>query len=174
MKLKKTALSMLITCGTALAGCSQMMAEHKSMGVPDLTFIRNAGYVHQDEIAANNLAIEKTSDARIKSLAQHMVKDHTEAYGKLEKIAMQREIVIPDGPDPTHVLMATQLSSYGSPVFEKEYLAAQIADHAMVLEQFKAKYNSTGDATLKEYVGSLIPVIEHHLMMCRELAAKLS
>ena len=70
--------------GLALVGVAAMataatLALAQKAPSDDMSFVRKAAVAGMTEVQASKLALEKSTDANVKSFAQHMVDDHTKA-----------------------------------------------------------------------------------------------
>ena len=98
----------------------------------DLTpqeFAKQAAVIGKAEIELGKLAMERTQDANVRQFAQQMVKDHTAAAAKLEKVASQDGLTLPQSLDPEHKAAKEKLSSLQGEAFDREYAKTMAMGH---------------------------------------------
>jgi len=144
------------------------------------------GFLHaanQAEIKLGNLAKEKAGNADVKSFADQMVKEHTDADSKLTDLAKKEGIDLnayDASNDPlfsaiktTHDSMSAQLASKSGSGFDVGYLAPQDMDHELVLNVIGQgeKVAKSGDE--KTFFADARKVVTAHRDHARQLCSKL-
>ncbi|MDH1548463.1 MULTISPECIES: DUF4142 domain-containing protein [Pseudomonas] len=123
------------------------------------------------EVVTGNLAQEKSQNAEIKSFAQQMVTDHTQANQKLGDIARKLDISVPDDPAMTDKVKKMILE-WRDESFDKSYLNNQVDAHEKAVELFKKEAASSDKAELKAFASETLPKLEQHLEHAKALQAK--
>ena len=122
------------------------------------------------EIAAGKMALEKSTNADVKTFAQTMIDDHTKGLEETKKVAAMKNVTLPDEPDAAHKKMAADMSKLSGAAFDKAYISkAGVADHTKVLAKVKADGAKTQDADVKALTAQLDPTVAHHLDMAKKL-----
>ncbi|MBV8145306.1 MAG: DUF4142 domain-containing protein, partial [Gammaproteobacteria bacterium] len=62
---------------------------------PDHSFYRSIAEGGMSEVDMGKLAAQKSTDPKVKSFAQMMVKDHSAANHKLQSLASSKQIALP-------------------------------------------------------------------------------
>lgn len=124
------------------------------------------------EVTAGQLALEKSQDASVKKFAQQMVDDHGAALKEVQALAASKNTKLPDSPDLKHKTMATGMKALKGNTFDSQYAKrAGVGDHEATVALLKKTQAEARDADLKALAGKMLPTVEHHLTMARELAA---
>lgn len=123
------------------------------------------------EVVTGNLAQEKSQNAEIKTFAQQMVTDHTQANQKLGDIARKLDISVPDDAAMTDKVKKMILE-WRDESFDKSYLNNQVDAHEKAVELFKKEAASSDKAELKAFASENLPKLEQHLEHAKALQAK--
>jgi len=123
------------------------------------------------EVVTGNLAQEKSQNADIKTFAQQMVTDHTQANQKLGDIARKLDISVPDDAAMTDKVKKMILE-WRDESFDKSYVNNQVDAHEKAVELFKKEAASSDKAELKAFASETLPKLEQHLEHAKALQAK--
>jgi len=112
--------------------------------------ITTAIEMNQAEIEVGKLAAQKAQAPKVKDFANRMVKDHTQALGKLQ--ALNGGSTASIKPNTTHQQLKDRLAQLPAGQFDREYINAMVNDHqdaVHFLEQQggELQTNSGGSAT---------------------------
>jgi putative membrane protein len=141
-------------------------------GSTDESFFQNAAEGGMAEVEAGKLAQSKGSSAGVKSFAAMMVKDHSAANEKLQKIAADSGVTLPTQLNAEHQAMKAKLSGLSGDAFDKEYLRGQLKDHEVTVSLLRTEIDSGQNADAKAFASQTLPTVETHLQTVKELAAK--
>ncbi|EKT4565854.1 DUF4142 domain-containing protein [Pseudomonas putida] len=123
------------------------------------------------EVVTGKLAQEKSQNAEIKTFAQQMVTDHTQANQKLGDIARKLDISVPDEAAMTDKVKKMILE-WRDESFDKSYLNNQVDAHEKAVELFKKEAASSDKAELKAFASETLPKLEQHLEQAKALQSK--
>src|SRR5215210_536912 len=138
----------------------------------DDSFFQNAAEGGMAEVEAGKLAQAKGSSAAVRSFAAMMVKDHTAANAKLQKIAEDHDITLPTQLSPDHESMVTTLAGLSGTAFDREYLRGQVKDHEATAALLRSESKSGQNADAKAFANDTLPIVQTHLAKVKELAGK--
>ena len=123
------------------------------------------------EVVTGKLAQEKSQNAEIKSFAQQMVTDHTQANQKLGDIARTLDLSVPDEAAMTDKIKKVILE-WRDESFDKSYLNNQVDAHEKAVELFKKEAASSDKAELKAFASETLPKLEQHLEQAKAPQSK--
>jgi putative membrane protein len=127
------------------------------------------------EITAGQLALQKASNASVKSFAQMMITDHTAMDQQGTALAAQLGItpVLPDQrlPQLQAQETATLTSTAAGTTFDRVYIAQQITAHERTLALVDASLNRATRNEIKTLLQTGRPKIVSHLDMARTIQA---
>ncbi|MER8442948.1 DUF4142 domain-containing protein [Mesorhizobium sp. M1066] len=179
------ALALSPCCALAQIGNPAGLAPDTSMekpGVPaphqtnyqDRLFAQLITVGGRSEIELGRLAAGKTSHDDVREFANRMVDDHDKANEQLKSVADKSKISLPEGLDPDHKKIRSDLEKLDGTAFELAYLGAQIVDHQKTAQLLAWEIGSGEDAALQRFASEKLPTVLEHLDLARALHAKLA
>ena len=135
----------------------------QSPPVPDADFVMKASVGNTLEIEESKLALDRATDPRIKSYAQQMISDHTEAEQKLQGAAGHEKLKTELMLDKVHQAMLDNLKTFNGADFDKIYVADQIAAHVETMALLSDYKTNGKEAALKGWTDKTLPAVEEHL-----------
>ncbi|NKF22981.1 DUF4142 domain-containing protein [Solimonas marina] len=151
---------------------SGMTTSTQPMTEGDLTFMEKAAEDGRTEIAAAQLAEVKSSDPTIRQFAQRIVKDHTAAAQKLEKLAQGKGVTLPASLDTAHQSELDALRSANGKEFDAQY-SKMVADaHAGAVALFNRTVKATRDTDIKLFASTTLPDLKAHRALADQLEQK--
>jgi len=172
----------------ALAACNQERSPEPVDAVQDMTagvvgqtsaatvganmqsaYIPGAAVGDMYEIQSADIALERSQNAEIKSLARMIKADHTAASNALKSMLPE---AAPDASLPTELDerrqgMIDNLRSASAANFDTTYLNQQIAAHQEALTLHRGFADQ--DSPLAAHAQSVVPKIEAHLQKAEEI-----
>lgn len=122
------------------------------------------------EIETSKMALEKGTSPAVKSFAEQMIKDHTQANQELAQIARQKELEVADEAELMNKAKAMILQLRSGENFDEAYANNQVVAHEQSVELFREQIAEGEDSEIKAFATRTLPKLEHHLEMARELA----
>ena len=118
------------------------------------------------------LAIEKGSNSTIRDFGQRMMNDHSVLLEKIKKLAIQRNISLPDQISSRKVDVHRNLSDENGREFDRTFIKMIIADHERDLKLFKkaAEYN---DPDVSAFAKRYLPLIQADLQKIKKIKLEL-
>jgi putative membrane protein len=156
----------------APAAVPTAIAQSEAAPIDDSTFVQKAGSGGLAEVQLGKLAKQKGTNAEVKQFGQRMVTDHTKSNKELAAAAQNVGLTVPTAPLPKHQKKADKLSGMSGAEFDKAYMSAMVKDHAKQLELFQQEAASGKAESLRQLATKTVPVLEQHLTLAREVAAK--
>jgi putative membrane protein len=156
------------------APTAQPASQPAQPGVPitTATFLEKVAAGNTFEIESSRLAMTKATNASVKSFAQQMVTDHTEAGSKFKAAVSEADLKAPpEKTDAKHTAIVEKLKGLQGVEFDQAYITAQREAHVETVALFEA-YAATGEnARLKKFANELLPVLRSHLEHVNALKA---
>ena len=134
-------------------------------------YVKAAAVSDMYEIESSRLALERTKSAEVKSFAQEMIDAHTKTSNELKSIlATQKiEVALPAELDGRRTEMMENLKGASDADFDGRYLNQQTNAHQEAVILFRGYAESGDNPQLKQFAGTHLPHIEHHLEMVKAL-----
>ncbi len=136
--------------------------------------VEDLAHAHLAEVEASRLALDKTQNAQVRSFAQQMVDEHTQAYQALQQLGQKKQMAVPSETDFQHKALATALRLLSGDTFNRQYIRqVGINDHRRTVDVLMKLQQTSADADLKAYAAKSLPLVERHLAQARELDQRL-
>jgi putative membrane protein len=189
MMLRRTIVSAVV-CTMPLAAAAQMgnpagMGVDTRMarpGIPaphqtnnqDRLFAQLAAAGGIAEVELGKLAGAKAKEDAVGRFAEMMVRDHSDANGKLKDLAAAADIPIPDQLDAEHAIVRDRLQKLDGDAFDTAYIKTQIVDQQKTAQLLAWEISMGEDADMQRLAAALLPNVLDHLRMAQELNALLT
>ncbi len=131
-------------------------------------FAKMASQSNMLEVETSKLALEKSKKEDIRAFAQRMVDDHTNAGKEMEKAAASDGVTaVPAKLDDQHAKMLKDLGAASAGDFDSQYAQLQVQAHEQAVALFTGYSQQKG--ALADLAGKLLPTLQEHLEMARDL-----
>lgn len=173
MKRTIIAISCLVLAGPALAqSVGEKTGVNSALGITPSTedFVKQVAISDIFELQSNKLGEEK-GNARQKSFAAQMVKDHTKTSSDLKSMVESGKIKVqlPTALDSAHQSKLDKLKGAQGKDFSADFDDMQVSAHKDAVSLFE-RYAKGGDnPELKDWAGKTLPALKHHLDMAQNL-----
>ncbi|MEI8234848.1 MAG: DUF4142 domain-containing protein [Verrucomicrobiota bacterium] len=141
--------------------------QHGSLDRKDHEFLKKAAEINLTEIELGKIAERVSSDPNIKKIAGTIVKDHTAANQKLERLAASKGVSLPMEPSiwDRHSLNVMQKEQ--GEKFNKEFLAFNLKGHEKAIALFEKEASRVKDPDIKAWAQKTLPELRQHLAMAQ-------
>lgn len=133
---------------------------------------------NQVDVNYGKIALQKSTSPDIRKFAETMISDHESIINQAAALAKKLGVTpktnaatksLLDGEKSTSKLLRSKKGK----AFDKAYAENEVAYHQAVIDAVKNKLiPETSNAELKSLLESVMPLLEHHLMMAKDMAAK--
>ncbi len=106
----------------------------------------------------------------MKTFAEHMIKEHTEANEQLKKIAQTKKLEVADDAMLMDKAKAMILDLRDDS-FDRSYANNQVKAHEQTIELFQKQAKEGTDPEVKAFAQKTLPTLENHLKDAKKLAA---
>lgn len=166
-----TAALLLSTAFAAAAQSEDTSETHSGLSAADTVFIQSAAKDGMAEIQMGNTALGKSSDDKVKALAQRVVDDHTKANTALKTLAESKKVSFPSDPGKDAQKENDKLAAMKPAGFDQAWSKAMIKDHQDAIKLFTAEGKDTKDTDIQQFVKTNLPTLKSHLEKAQQLAA---
>lgn len=135
----------------------------------DAQFATKAAVGGMAEVEFAKVALDKTSNAKIKDFANMMITDHGKANEELMAIAKMKNITLPGALDEDHLKKLNELNQKTGTDFDKAYVSAMVDGHKSTLKLMQDQASSGNDPDLKSFAGKTAPIVQTHLDMINKI-----
>jgi putative membrane protein len=125
------------------------------------------------EVESARVAMNASTDARVKDFADRMITDHEKADAELAVIAKKKSITVPTQLDAERTKKLQWLRDKSVGEFDAAYAEQVVERHARTVELFRANA-ANADAELAAYVTRTLPVLLEHKRLADTLKGSLA
>lgn len=149
------------------------IAANLALAADGENFVDEASAKGIAEIETAKLALDKSNSEDVRSFAQKMIDDHTQANQKLAALANQHDdLEISDDATLMDKAKAMILKFRDGENFDQAYANNQVVAHKQTIELFRSYSQDGENAALKQFAEETLPKLEQHLKHAEELASK--
>ena len=159
-----------MTCSVA-AQTSLPSDPSTTLSAADTVFIQTAGAAGLAEVQLGKMALDQSSDAAIKALAQHMIDDHDKANDALKSLAVSKKVSFPSDITKDAQKEVDKLKAEKGSNFDQAWSKAIVQDHQDAIKLFDNEGKQTKDPDLQKFVKSTEPALKSHLAAAQKIAA---
>jgi len=138
----------------------------------DRDFVMNAAKGGKAELELGNLASQNASNPAVKQFGQRMVSDHSEANTRLQQIAQQKGLTLPDELPNDAKQLKDQLTAEKGAQFDHTYMQNMVQDHQKDVAEFQQEADSGQDPDIKNFAATTLPVLKQHLQLAQTNLSK--
>lgn len=143
-----------------------------NMDRTDRKFAEAAEQAGLAEIAAGQLALQRSHDPGVRDYAQHLVADHQAVNAQLQRIASAKGIVLPTSPSSKERRELQSLQRAGHS-FDHDFLEQMVRAHQKAIDLFGHEVKGRHqDAELKDFAQQTLVHLERHLGAAETLEKK--
>lgn len=144
-----------------------------SVSKADQRMMKNLAEANFAEIETGKLALQKSQNDQVKTYAQKMIDDHTQAQKELEQLAQQKGVTLPTETDMKHKAAAKALGALEGEKFDKMYMnQVGVMDHKNTHRLLTKAQKDSKDPDLKALAVKMTPTVDGHLSMAQEQTGK--
>lgn len=169
--MNKFVLSMLLASAGSMAvaqNTSAPVTSPATLSAADKKFMTMSAQTDMAELQLSNIALQKSSDDKVKTLAQKLIDDHTKSSTAMKQLAQQKGVTLPDQTDPKHLALATKLQGESGEKFDKDFIASNLADHKKVVKAYEAESSKGTDPDVKGFATQFLPPVQQHTQMIEQ------
>lgn len=158
-------------------GCAAMAQPDDSSGMKgstnakDSTFLQHAAADSLAEVQMGQMALNKSSDAQVRQLAQRIVDDDTKANDQLKVLAQNKQVTLPTAAPSDTQKETGNLQTKNGSAFDQAWSKAVVKNHQAAVKLFTQESKQTKDTDLHQFVQATLPTLQDHLQLAQQLAA---
>jgi putative membrane protein len=146
-------------------------ASSGTLNKTDQRILGDLAQANMDEVAAAQVAQQKSQNDQVKNFAQQMITDHGQALKDVQTLAQNKGVTLPSGPDSKQQKMDDKLNGLTGAAFDKAYLKrAGVDAHKKVHNMLARDQSRATDPDLKALIAKMQPTVDQHLATVQQLA----
>ncbi|MBB2147461.1 DUF4142 domain-containing protein [Pedobacter gandavensis] len=173
-------LTILAACmNTDKSGKVQDLPLKKSHDLTDMSkvdgdganFMDTAAVAGMMEVDLARLALEKSTNAKVKKFASQMIADYTKTNQELKAIALKLEHLLPTDYPADVMDHMNEMKNLNQKEFDIHYMDMMVYDHEKTIDLFKT--SSSLKQEVKDFIKQTLPILEKHYQMAKEIQTSL-
>ena len=129
----------------------------------DSEYLVFASSVDMKEIELGKLALQKSSNADVKSLAQMMIDAHTKASKDTKMLADTKNITLPTALSEDGQEALNKLNEKSGADFDKAYADKMVDGHKKAIDKIERASETANDADIRMWAANMLPELRKHL-----------
>lgn len=146
-------------------------AQINQLSANDMDFIEFAGEVDLTAIRLGQMAQMDAVSQQVKKFGLMVEQEHTADLKKLTAIANKTGGVAPNTLDDVHMTVVKQVKKFKGKFFDHQFLKAIVNQHENALISFKREADGGFNPDLQAYAKAMLPNLEEHLKMAKQLSS---
>ena len=146
---------------------------HAQMAMPamDSKFVKTVSRANVAEMMTAKLALQKSKDEKVRTIATTIIKDHGTAEASLKSLAGTYKMMLPMEADARHKKAYAKLQGMSGTEFDSAYLKGQVKDHYAAVNLFQDEMAKGEDSKVRGYAAKFLPTIEQHTKLITAAAS---
>lgn len=132
------------------------------LSMEDSVFAMKAAAGGMMEVEAGNVALQNSTNDRIKAFAQMMVNDHSKANSELMSLASSHGMQLPSALPADKQKHVDAMKAMKGKAFDKHYMDMMVNDHKKTVTDFEKQSNSGASDDLKAWAAKTLPTLQMH------------
>jgi putative membrane protein len=146
-------------------------AREAKLDAKDAGFMKDAARGGTAEVKMGELGRSNGESQAVRDFSQRLVDDHTKANQELEKLAIRKGVILPDGVSEEHKTMLQHLSSLKGREFDTAFQQHAVEDHKKDIEKFETASAKAKDPEVRSFAEKALPMLQRHLDMAQNLSS---
>ncbi len=157
----------------AIAAREEISVAGSFVFAEDTSFVSNAIRANREEIMMAQLAMQKSTNPQIQSLAQRLINDHQQLLQELEKLNTRGNQMNRNDSTATNNNKAMAYNNLSGNEFDRKWVSDMIMGHTKTINEFKAELGKTQNADIKNLIIKSLPIVSDHLRQLEALRNKM-
>jgi putative membrane protein len=117
------------------------------------------------------MALDKSSDAKVKGLAQQIIDDQSKANDQVKALAQTKQVTLPADISSDSQKQAKQLQAKSGQAFDEAWTKAVVSDQQKSVKAFTQEGKGAKDNDVKQLAQGTLPTLNNHVKAAQTLAA---
>jgi putative membrane protein len=137
----------------------------------DETWLTTSMQGDRFEITGGKMALQKSANPKVRTLAQTLVTDHTKSLRDAEHLAKAIGVSIPKKPSPSQQWELDTVAAFSGNQFDHSWSDLEVLDHHQDITESKDEWKLGCGSAIRKDARHEIPTLEKHLKLSREAYA---
>jgi Predicted outer membrane protein len=129
----------------------------------DADFLVEAASGGNMEIQLGHMTENKSTSEAVKAFGSMMVKDHEEGGEKLKRLAIAKNVILPDSISAAQQKQKDKLQKEPNGDFDRAYMNLMVDDHRKDIREFQKAAKDATDSEVKAFAADQLAMLYKHL-----------
>jgi len=153
-------------------GCAQAASQWESQTSSKVdeateTFVKKAAQFGMGEVELGRWVQNRSDDAQVKQLGQHLADDHGKANSELRQIAERLGISMPTPLSEEQMQLQARLEKLDGAEFRREFVGGVVAGHKKCVADFQEYAQNGTNEEVRAFGQKYLPTLKDHLAMAQ-------
>lgn len=143
-------------------------SDNSNIARADRRFVTKAAELNTEEVRLSELAAQQATNPEVRSFAQQLVTEHTQASTELTGLASRKGLSAMSRDDFDQRAV-TKLGKKSGGDFDKAYLEKMVDAHEDAIDLFDKESRNGKDPELQAFASKMLPKLREHQQHARSL-----
>jgi putative membrane protein len=153
------------------AASRQLASTHRAVSGLDVSWLKTSVQGDIFEIRGGRIALQKSSNAAVRALAQRLISDHSKSLKDAEALAKSHGIQLEKKPTQSQQWELSVISQYSGKAFDVEYGRLEVLDHQQDISETKDEVRMGSNPAIVGDARKEIPMLRLHLRLSKQAYA---
>ncbi len=126
-------------------------------------FMVEAAIINLNEIKLGSIAKQQATISRVRDFASMIVQDHEAANDKLQTLAQNKNVTLPDSLDEKHKSNASDLQKKKGQDFDEAFIDDMVKGHKDAIKTYQKAEKKIQDGDVRAFIENTLPELQKHL-----------
>jgi putative membrane protein len=131
-------------------------------------FLGDAIQHGQAEISLCQMALRTSLNPLVQGFAKRVISEHDELDHRMETLAQQKGYKLSRGSSVVQHARYIEFKALSGHAFDKVFFKHSVAEHQKDLQYFAKQAQQSGDADVRAFAASALPMLSTHLHLAEE------
>ncbi len=149
-------------------GSSKSSGNSKKVCGLDIVWLKTSAEGDIFEIQGGKLALKKSSNQAVITLANTLISDHTQSLQETQQVASKLGVDLPSEPSPSQQWELEELGEMSGATFNHDYSELEVLDHEQDIEEAQDEVDLGCNPMVRDLAKSDIPMLQKHLQLSKQ------
>jgi putative membrane protein len=133
----------------------------------DETYLKTSIEGDRFEVAGGKLALQKSTNAKVRTLAQTLIKDHSKSLKDAIALAHRLGVTVPGKPSETQQWQLGTVGGFAGNAFDRSWSDLERLDHMQDISETNDEVKTGCNAAVRKAARQELPTLKQHLKLSK-------
>jgi putative membrane protein len=140
----------------------------------DETYLKTSIQGDRFEVAGGKLALQKSTNPKVRTLAQTLITDHSKSLKDAIALARRLGVTVPKTPSESQQWELGTVAGFNGNAFDRSWSDLERLDHIQDISETKDEVKTGCNSAVRKAARKEIPTLKKHLKLAKEALASTS